>query len=101
MYCVIVGGGMVGEYLARTLLAEGDQVALIEGDPQVATHLSETLEGPVLVIQGDGCEVARQEDAGVPHADIFVATTGHDEDNPGFLRDRQSCVRHLTRTWHA
>ena len=81
MYCVIVGGGMVGEYLARTLLAEGDQVALIEGDPQVATHLSETLEGPVLVIQGDGCEVARQEDAGVPHADIFVATTGHDEDN--------------------
>ena len=57
MYCVIVGGGMVGEYLARTLLAEGDQVALIEGDPQVATHLSETLEGPVLVIQGDGCEV--------------------------------------------
>lgn len=51
MYCVIVGGGMVGEYLARTLLAEGDQVALIEGDPQVATHLSETLEGPVLVIQ--------------------------------------------------
>lgn len=33
MYCVIVGGGMVGEYLARTLLAEGDQVALIEGDP--------------------------------------------------------------------
>ena len=54
MYCVIVGGGMVGEYLARTLLAEGDQVALIEGDPQVATHLSETLEGPVLVIQGDG-----------------------------------------------
>lgn len=81
MYCVIVGGGMVGEYLARTLLAEGDQVALIEGDPQVATRLSETLEGPVLVIQGDGCEVARQEDAGVPHADIFVATTGHDEDN--------------------
>lgn len=38
----------------RALLAEGDQVALIEGDPQVATHLSETLEGPVLVIQGVG-----------------------------------------------
>lgn len=81
MYCVIVGGGKIGEYLARTLLSEGNQVALIEEDVQTATYLSETLEGPVLVIQGDGCEVARQEDAGVPQADIFVATAGQDEDN--------------------
>lgn len=81
MYCVIVGGGKIGEYLARTLLGEGNQVALIEEDSQVAEYLSETLEGPALVIQGDGCEVARQEDAGVPQADIFVATTGQDEDN--------------------
>lgn len=81
MYCVIVGGGKIGEYLARTLLSEGNQVAIIEEDSQVAAHLSETLEGPALVIQGDGCEVARQEDAGVPQADIFVATAGQDEDN--------------------
>lgn len=81
MYCVIVGGGKIGEYLARTLLGEGNQVALIEEDFHVATHLSETLEGPALVIHGDGCEVARQKDAGVPQADIFVATTGQDEDN--------------------
>ena len=81
MYCVIVGGGKIGEYLARTLLSEGNEVAIIEEDAQTATYLSETLEGPVLVIQGDGCEVARQEDAGVPQADIFVATAGQDEDN--------------------
>lgn len=81
MYCVIVGGGKIGEYLARTLLGEGNEVAIIEEDPQTATYLSETLEGPALVIQGDGCEVARQEDAGVPQADIFVATAGQDEDN--------------------
>ena len=49
MYCVIVGGGMVGEYLARTLLAEGDQVALIER-PSSCHAPFETLEGPVLVI---------------------------------------------------
>jgi trk system potassium uptake protein TrkA len=81
MYCVIVGGGKIGEYLARTLLGEGNEVAIIEEDPQTATYLSETLEGPALIIQGDGCEVARQEDAGVPQADIFVATAGQDEDN--------------------
>lgn len=81
MYCVIVGGGKIGEYLARTLLVEGNRVAIIEEDEQNAVRLSEALDGPVLVIEGDGCEVARQEDAGVPKADIFVATTGQDEDN--------------------
>lgn len=81
MYCVIVGGGKIGEYLARTLLDEGNSIALIEEDPQAAGYLSEALSGPALIIQGDGCEVARQEDAGVQQADVFVATTGQDEDN--------------------
>lgn len=81
MYCVIVGGGKIGEYLARTLLGDGNRVAIIDEDEQTAVHLSEALEGPALVIQGDGCEVTIQEDAGVQQADIFVATTGQDEDN--------------------
>lgn len=81
MYCVIVGGGKIGEYLARTLLGDGNRVAIIDEDEQTATHLSEVLDGPVLVILGDGCEVTIQEDADVQQADIFVATTGQDEDN--------------------
>lgn len=81
MYCVIVGGGKIGEYLARTLLNDGNRVAIVDEDAQTATHLSEVLEGSVLVIQGDGCEVTCQEDAGVQQADIFVAVTGQDEDN--------------------
>ena len=81
MYCVIVGGGKIGEYLARTLLGDGNRVAIVDEDEQTAAHLSEILEGPVLVIQGDGCEVTIQEDAGVQQADIFVAATGQDEDN--------------------
>lgn len=81
MYCVIVGGGKIGEYLARTLLDEGNNIALIEEDSEVATYLSEALSGPALIIHGDGCEVTRQEDAGVSQADVFVATTGQDEDN--------------------
>ena len=81
MYIVIVGGGKVGEYLAQTLLREEHQVVLVEEDDAIAQHLSESSEGQLLVICGDGCEVSIQEDAGVQHADIFVAVTGQDEDN--------------------
>lgn len=81
MYIAIVGGGKVGVYLANFLLNDGHEVALIEAKESVAKVLSETMQGPFLVIYGDGCEVSRQEDAGVDHADIFVAATGRDEDN--------------------
>lgn len=81
MYIVIVGGGKVGVYLANFLLNDGHQVALIEANERVAQNLAETMQGSFLAIWGDGCEVSRQEDAGVGHADIFVAATGHDEDN--------------------
>ncbi len=81
MYIAIVGGGKVGVYLASFLLNDGHEVAIIEAKESVAKILSETMQGPFLVICGDGCEVSRQEDAGVDHADIFVAATGRDEDN--------------------
>ena len=81
MYIVIVGGGKVGVYLSNFLLNDGHQVAIIEAKENVAKALSENMQGPFLVIRGDGCEVSLQEDAGVDHADIFVAATGRDEDN--------------------
>ncbi len=81
MYVVITGGGKIGEQLANSLLKEGNQVAIIEQDEKVARKLSESLVGSHLVICGDGCEVTNQEDAGVENADVFVATTGRDEDN--------------------
>lgn len=81
MYIAIVGGGKVGVYLANFLLNDGHEVAIIEAKESVAKILSETMQGPFLVICGDGCEVSRQEDAGVDHADIFVAAAGRDEDN--------------------
>lgn len=81
MYIVVAGGGKLGEYLASAMLREGNHVAIIEENEAAAKRLSETIQGSVLVICGDGCEVSIQEDAGVPQADIFVAATGQDEDN--------------------
>ena len=81
MYIVIAGGGKVGEYLASVLLKNGNSVAVIEPDLSTADRLSVTLQGPYTVINGDGCDSRYQEDAGIRHADVFVATTGHDDNN--------------------
>jgi trk system potassium uptake protein TrkA len=79
MYAVIVGGGKVGYYLVKELLQEGHEVLVIELDPALCERFEE--EFGSVVLQGDGCEVATLEEAGVGRADVFIAVTGEDEDN--------------------
>ena len=81
MYIVIAGGGKIGSYLAGVLLASGNEVAVIEETLATADRLSVQLEGRYLVIHGDGCDSRFQEDAGIRQADVFVATTGKDDNN--------------------
>ncbi len=81
MYVVISGGGKVGEYLAGVLLKSGNEVAIIERNPEIADRLSMLLQGRYLIIRGDGCDSRYQEDAGIRKADVFVATTGQDDNN--------------------
>ena len=81
MYVVISGGGKVGSYLARNLAKKGHGVAVIEKRSEVLEKLAEELPTEVLLIEGDGCDVKYQEDAGVGHADILAAVTGNDDDN--------------------
>jgi trk system potassium uptake protein TrkA len=83
VYIVIVGGGKVGFYLAKGLIDEGHEVLIIErdrNDPHRSEDIAEEL-GSEVVLQGDGCEAATQEEAGVARADILIAVTGEDEDN--------------------
>src|SRR2546428_7260331 len=79
IYVIVVGGGKVGFYLTKTLLANGYEVVLLEKDREQYHSLVEQL-GEV-VIHGDGCEVPKLLDVGVNRADIVVAATGDDEDN--------------------
>lgn len=81
MYVVINGGGKVASYLARTLLERGQAVAIIEKRAEIVEKLVAELPGSPLIIQGDGCDAAFQEDAGAGRADVFVAATGDDDDN--------------------
>lgn len=79
MYVIVVGGGKVGYYLAKSLLEEQQEVLIIEEDAQRCRALSDELG--VNVMQGDGCEASTMEEAGMGRADVVVAVTGDDEDN--------------------
>ena len=83
MRVVIVGAGKVGEYLAKTLLKSDYEVVIIESDQKTAQRITDRLDsgGKLLVIKGYGCDSKFQEDAGIRQADIFVATTGQDDNN--------------------
>ncbi len=81
MYIVISGGGKVGSYLGRTLSEKGHSIAVIEKRPEILAKMAEELPTTVLLIEGDGCNLTHQTDAGVARADVFVAVTGEDEDN--------------------
>ena len=81
MYIIIVGGGKVGAYLADVLLQRGNSVGIIESNQKIADMLSTSLPGDSLVIYGDGCNSKYQEDAGIRRADVFVSSTGQDDDN--------------------
>ena len=54
MYIIVVGGGKVGFYLTKTLLAEGYEVLLIERDPSKVDYFNEQLGG--VALRGDGAE---------------------------------------------
>jgi trk system potassium uptake protein TrkA len=79
MYFIVVGGGKVGFYLARELVAEQHEVLVIEGNAAKCALIAEELGD--IVMQGDGCEVATLEKAGMGRADMVIAVTGDDEDN--------------------
>jgi len=79
MYVIVVGAGKVGYHLAKQLMAEGHEVALIEKDAGHAAHLKAEF-GEAIVV-GDGCEARVMQDVGMGRADCVVAVTGHDEDN--------------------
>jgi trk system potassium uptake protein len=81
MYVVVAGGGKIGSYLATTIMENDNDVAIIERDDELCELMSEYLNGRFLIIKGDCCESRILQDAGLDHADVFVASTGQDETN--------------------
>jgi len=79
MYIILVGGGKLGYHLAKTLLAEGHEVLVIEKERNRIEYICGEL-GSICLL-GDGCEATTLAEAGTARADMLIAVTGDDEDN--------------------
>jgi trk system potassium uptake protein len=79
MFLIIAGGGSIGYHLLKHQLSELNEVVLIEKDSVRCKCITEDLGN--LVIQGDACDPAVLEKAGIARAEMIVATTGKDQDN--------------------
>lgn len=78
-YVLIVGGGLVGYYLARALLQNGHEATIIERNPDIYELVSQQIDCPVVF--GDGSTTAVLERAGASRANVLCAVTNHDQDN--------------------
>ncbi len=79
MYTVIVGGGIVGSYLAGVLSRDGYDVALVDSSESTIALLEESLD--VKLATGNGASLRVLKDMGTEHADLLLAVSGNDEIN--------------------
>ena len=79
MRVIVVGGGEVGQHVARTLSAERHDVVVVDQDPARV----ETLQGELdaLVLYGNGASPKFLRDNGAGQADLVCAVTQSDEIN--------------------
>lgn len=82
MHIIIVGGGKVGYYLAKTLAPENHRIVIIEEDYRLCMKIADELGGlGINAINGDGTDINYLKDAEIEIADILIAVTGYDQNN--------------------
>ncbi len=79
MKVCIAGGGKVGYYLAKSLLAHRHQITLIEPDEAQCRYLSDALDIPV--VMGNSIHMHTLKSADCANCAVFAAVTGSDESN--------------------
>ena len=79
MKIVIVGAGFTGVQLAKNLINEGNQVALVDNDEDTIRHASNQLDCTVLCADGNSLDTL--EDVEISKDDALVCVTSSDELN--------------------
>lgn len=79
MKIIIVGGGKVGFYLAKTLLEQDHDITVIESNKEQSKFCANNLDAEVSC--GNGTSVEALEVCGADRADAVIAVMGRDESN--------------------
>ena len=77
---MILGASKTAFYLAKKLLADGNNVKIIEKNAEICEIFAERLPGAVM-INGDGAQQELLLEEGIASMDAFVSLTGMDEQN--------------------
>lgn len=77
---ILAGGGAISYYLAKSLLASGIHVTIIDIDPVRCDYLSSELPDATIIC-GDATDQNLLSQEGLEHAHGFAALTGLDEEN--------------------
>lgn len=79
MKVIIVGCGKLGSGLAKSLIHKGNDVSVIDSDPETFKQLGEDFKGATIV--GVGFDRNILERTGIDRADAIIACTKSDEQN--------------------
>ena len=77
---ILAGGGKISYYLAKSLIASGIDVTIIEQNPSRADFLSEELPEATIIL-GDATDQSVLDQEEYQTADGFACLTGLDEEN--------------------
>ena len=75
MKIVIAGAGAVGTHLAELLSKEDQDIVLIDENPEKTAALSNEGKYDLLTLNVSPTSIAGLKEAGVQHADLFIAVT--------------------------
>lgn len=76
---MIVGAGLVGQYLCEKFSVEGQAVILIDTDKEKLQRMERELN--ILTVHGSGASARTLAEAGIAKTDLFIAVTDSDEVN--------------------
>lgn len=79
MYVIVVGAGDIGTPLIELATADGNEVVVVEHDPDRAERISQEFD--CLVLNDDATHKETLRDAGADRADALVTTTDKDATN--------------------
>jgi len=79
MNVIIIGCGKVGESLAQELNEEGNDITVVDQNPEKVKYVATKYD--IMGVIGNGATREVQRQAGVDGADLLIAVTGSDELN--------------------
>ena len=79
MFAVIIGCSEIGYHLAKSLVATGHEVVVVEKDRARCQLLIDEVGS--ISLQGDGTDQTILKQAGLARADVLIAVAGRDDTN--------------------